>query len=361
MMEWLLIAAALLVAFSNGANDNFKGVATVWGSDTLNYRQALTLATCATVAGSLVSLLLAQTLLQQFSGKGLVPDVVASAPMFLTSVASAGAITVLLATRLGLPVSTTHALIGGLIGAGLGQNAEAVHLDKLTNSFLLPLLLSPLLAAGLGLLVHRLLRLRPAEPDCLCLVAPTQALTASADCTLLNRFSAPALVLANTAACSNLASSVRLSVSRSMDRLHVLSALAICFARAINDTPKLAALLVAAQLLDARVSVLLIAAVMAVGGLVFARRVAETMSRRVARIDPTQGVAANLITAALVLGASQFGLPVSTTHVSVGSIAGVGAAANTLNWATLRNVLLSWLATLPLAAGSAWLALKLLS
>ena len=57
-MESLLIAVALLVAFSNGANDNFKGFATVWGSDTLNYRQALTLATLATVAGSPASRML---------------------------------------------------------------------------------------------------------------------------------------------------------------------------------------------------------------------------------------------------------------------------------------------------------------
>jgi len=108
-MEWFLIAAALFVVFSNGANDNFKGFATVWGSDTLNYRHALTLATLATVAGSLASLMLADTLLQQFSAKGLVPDVVAGAPLFIMSVASGAAATVFLATRLGFPVSTTMA------------------------------------------------------------------------------------------------------------------------------------------------------------------------------------------------------------------------------------------------------------
>lgn len=142
-------------------------------------------------------------------------------------------------------------------------------------------------------------------------------------------------------------------------RLHILSAGLICFARAVNDTPKLAALLVAAHLLQAQVSIGRIAGMMALGGLVFARRVAETMSRRVTRIDPTQGLSANLITATPVLGASQFGLPVSTTHVSVGAIIGVGAGADTLNWGELRNVLLSWVATLPMAAGIAWLALNL--
>src|SRR3989304_6905843 len=107
-MEWLLIAAALFVAFDNGANDNFKGFPTVWGSDTLSYRQALTLANIATVAGTLASLLLAESLAQQFSGKGLVPDMVAVSPLFIMSVARGAAATVFLATRLGFPVSPTH-------------------------------------------------------------------------------------------------------------------------------------------------------------------------------------------------------------------------------------------------------------
>ncbi|UUZ67531.1 inorganic phosphate transporter [Polaromonas sp. P2-4] len=127
----------------------------------------------------------------------------------------------------------------------------------------------------------------------------------------------------------------------------------------MNDTPKLAALLVAAHMLPAQNSIAMIAAVMALGGLLLSRRVAETMSRRVTRMDPTQGLSANLITATLVLGASQFGLPVSTTHVSVGAIAGVGAGADTLNKITLRTILLSWVATLPMAAGLAWLTLQL--
>jgi PiT family inorganic phosphate transporter len=67
-------------------------------------------------------------------------------------------------------------------------------------------------------------------------------------------------------------------------------------------------------------------------------------------------VSANLITALLVLVASNFGMPVSTTHVSVGTIAGVGASANTLDKSVFRNVLLSWLATLPISAAAAFAA-----
>ncbi len=94
---------------------------------------------------------------------------------------------------------------------------------------------------------------------------------------------------------------------------------------------------------------------MAAGGLLSARRVAHTMSHRVTQLDNHQGLAANLINATLVLFASTFGLPVSTTHVSVGSIAGVGASAHTLHWPMLRTIAISWLATLPLAALLAWM------
>lgn len=353
-MAWLLIAAAVFVAFSNGANDNFKGFATVWGSDTLSYRQALILATLATLAGSLASLLLAQTLVQQFSGKGLVPDAIANAPLFILSVASGAAITVFLASRLGFPISTTHALIGGMIGAGIGQSGSEVHFNTLANTFLFPLLFSPVLAAILGILAYRLFRLRPVEKDCACVIAPTPALQPAAGGSLFSRFSAPDIVLASHAACESLETPVRVSISRSMDRLHVLSAMAICFARGVNDTPKLTALLIASHLLSTQVSIAVIGMAMAVGGILFARQVAETMSQRVTRLDHAQGLAANLITATLVLWASKIGMPVSTTHVAVGSIAGVGASAKTLNWHALRNVLLSWVATLPLAAGVAW-------
>lgn len=353
-MEWLLITVVLFVAFSNGANDNFKGFATVWGTDTLNYRQALTLATIATIAGSLASMMLAESLVQQFSGKGLVPDVIASAPLFTLSVASGAAVTVFLSTRLGFPVSTTHALIGGLIGAGFAQSEGAVHFDKLANAFLLPLLLSPLLAALLGILAYRLFHLRPIEKDCACLVAATQTLISTTDGALISRFSTPSIVLAPDAACDRLDAPVRVSVSRNMDRLHVLSAMSICFARSVNDTPKLTALFFAAHVLNTQVSMVAISAAMATGGILFARKVAETMSQRITRMDHAQGFAANLITATLVLFASKFGLPVSTTHVSVGSIAGVGASAKTLDWTALRKVLLSWVVTLPLAASVAW-------
>lgn len=359
-MEYLLMATALFLVFGNGANDNFKGFATVWGSETLGYRQALLLATLATAAGSLLSLSLASGLAQQFSGKGLLPQGIVDAPSFMVSVGIGAALTVIIATRVGLPISTTHALIGGLVGAGLAASPGQVQFAKLWNTFLLPLLFSPVAAAALGLLTYRVLRLRPAAKDCACVISPQVNVVPAAVGAVAN-VSTPRIVIAEGAACDRLERpAARISIARVLDRLHVGSAGMICFARAVNDTPKLAALMIAAHMLHAQVSIVLIAVVMAAGGLLFAQRVAETMSKRVTRMDHTQGVAANLITSALVLIASQFGLPVSTTHVSVGSIAGVGAGAGSLQWDTLRHVLLSWVATLPLAAGIAWIALKVL-
>src|SRR5262245_54710595 len=117
----LLVVAVCILAYANGANDNFKGVATLFGSGTTNYRAALGWGTLTTLLGSLAPLALATLsgrLLQNFSGAGLVEQSLAGRPEYLTAVACGAGLTVLLATRLGLPVSTTHGLVGALVGAG---------------------------------------------------------------------------------------------------------------------------------------------------------------------------------------------------------------------------------------------------
>lgn len=318
----LLAFTAAFLAFGNGANDNFKGFATVWGSETLPYRRALVLATAATVLGGLASVVIAESLLQQFSGKGLVGDELANTPQFALAVAGGAAATVMLATRLGFPISTTHALVGGLVGAGLAQSDTAIHLGNLGSGFVLPLLTSPFISAGLGFVAYGLLSAWRARRERLSTIGS--------------------------------AATVDIGHSRMLDSIHLLSASAICFARGVNDAPKLAALLLGSQLLGGAGSALAVTAAMGLGGWLLSRRVAETMSHRINRLDTGQGISANLITAALVLFASRLGMPVSTTHVSVGSIIGTGGAAGTLHGAVVRNVLLSWVATLPIAAGIAF-------
>src|SRR3954470_21207456 len=98
MIFVLLFLATCFLAYSNGANDNFKGVASLYGSRTTDYRTALTWATVSTFSGSAASIFLAQSLLKKFSGKGLVPDALVGSDYFLLAVVLGAACTVILAT-----------------------------------------------------------------------------------------------------------------------------------------------------------------------------------------------------------------------------------------------------------------------
>ena len=115
-MMFGLICVMLFLAYANGANDNFKGVATLFGSRTTDYRHALWWATWTTLLGSCAAALLSGRLVKVFSGKGLVPETLTHDPSFLFAVGLGAAITVMLATLTGWPISTTHALTGALVG-----------------------------------------------------------------------------------------------------------------------------------------------------------------------------------------------------------------------------------------------------
>ena len=357
MIIALVVVAALFLAFANGANDNFKGFATVWGSNTLNYRKALIIATIAALAGSLLSVFLAHGLVKQFSGKGLVPDEIVALPAFALAVGAGAASAVLIATRVGLPISTTHALVGGLVGAGLASGVGGVDFAVLGSAFFLPLLLSPFVSAFIGYTAYHLLPSRDPAKDCICIVSPTPVAAQGASLTLAR--TTPTIVIDTNEACHVHGANSRGSVSKVIDGAHIASAATICFARSVNDTPKLAGLMVVANAANPTISLLAIAIAVAAGGLLLSRRVAETMSQKLTSLTPVQGLTANLATTALVLAASFKSLPVSTTHVSVGAIAGVGAGARTLSASTARTILLSWIGTLPLAGVMAWIVMRL--
>ena len=108
-MAIFILIAGLFLSYTNGANDNFKGVATLFGSGTSNYNRALYWATLTTFLGSVAAVLLSKGLVASFSGKGLVPNALAQSPDFIFSVALGAALTVFLATLTGFPISTTHA------------------------------------------------------------------------------------------------------------------------------------------------------------------------------------------------------------------------------------------------------------
>src|SRR5207249_7985648 len=154
MLVILLLLATMFLAYANGANDNFKGVASLFGSGTCGYRMAITWATITTFAGSIVSVFLAQTLLKKFSGKGIVPDHFVGSEYFLLAVAIGTGLTVIAATVTGFPISTTHALTGAIIGCGVVAVGSQVNLAALGKGFVLPLLLSPVLAMAIAGLLY---------------------------------------------------------------------------------------------------------------------------------------------------------------------------------------------------------------
>ena len=149
-----LVFAILFVAYANGANDNFKGVATLFGSGTTGYRGALAWGTLTTFAGSVTAVVLSATLVAKFSGKGLVPDALVGSPHFVGAVALGAALTVILATLLSFPISTTHALTGALVGAGMVQAHGQVTFSVLGKAFFLPLLVSPVASMVLAFVLY---------------------------------------------------------------------------------------------------------------------------------------------------------------------------------------------------------------
>jgi PiT family inorganic phosphate transporter len=327
----LIFAAAGFLAYANGANDNFKGVATLYGSGVVSFRTALLWGTTATFAGSLTAAFLGQALIKLFSGSGLVPPEIVAEPAFLLAVLLGASTTVFTTARMGIPISTTHALIGGLTGAGLAAASNAFQFAPLLEKFLIPLAVAPLIpVVVIGLIFptmrFTLTQLRPLLP-----YRPhLQAHPLGAD--IVTPSLTPSLTL-----------------QRLRDGVHFLSAGAVSFARGLNDAPKIAGIALAAGALGVNISIFAIALAMALGGLIHARAVAETLSHKITNISHQEGIAANLVTSFLVLFASKFAVPVSTTHVSVGSIFGIGLARRDANTKLITGIVSAWVLTLPAA------------
>lgn len=358
LMILLLLAGGIALAASNGANDNGKAVSTLVGSGAFSIRFGVRLATFATLLGSLSAVWWGLQLLNAFGGQGLVAPEVIKFECFLPTVAMAAAITVALATWLRLPISTTHALLGGLVGSGLvlgnGFLAWEVFGVKLAG----PLLLSPLLAFAATLILSIPLRWLAGSSttnDCVCVgtapspvCSPSSVMTASVSCVK----SQPIVSVGSLPECLPSGGAVMVSSrARVVRGLHVISALSVSFARGLNDTPKIAAALLSVTALGSSGSLVLVAVVMALGGWFFAQRVTETMSHRITKMDghESDALAGSLTTAFLVIAASRWGVPASTTHVMTGAIVGAGASRGEFRWGMLAKIGLAWVTTLPLA------------
>ena len=365
----IIVGVTLLVAYANGANDNFKGVATLFGSGVTDYRKALWWATITTLAGSVTAFFVATQLVSIFQGKGLVPEFLMGSEPFVTAVILGAALTVCLATKIGIPISTTHSLTGALCGSGFVAVGLQLGFHTLLASFFLPLLVSPLLAVvmatlGYPLLSRAIRSVGLTKKNCVCIGSEQIPAVVTPEGIVMSQ-SAPGLrvLIDNEATCVQRLSGNLFGVNgqRLVDIGHFLSAGAVGFARGLNDTPKLVALGLVGGALDLPWAIALVASVMAFGGLIHAQEVAQTVSKRITAMDPEQGLLANVVTSFLVIFASKWGLPVSTTHISCGALFGIGVANGHARWNIIRTILMAWLLTLPIAALNGGLIYAMLS
>ena len=355
----LLVAIpALVLAWANGANDVSKGVATLIGSGIASARRAILWGTLWTVLGGLAALAWGSALVGTFANGFLTPQF----PMtleFLAGVLTGAFAWLLLATRAGWPVSTTHALLGGIVGAALlVAGPEGLKLSAVGNKALLPLLASPLLAIGL----------------CWVMLVGTRWVAGKVPvwrpgCCPEDEWRKDPFV------CAPDGKTPRSLRRKVLTALHWASGGATSFARGLNDVPKMAALLIvaaapvasqasigAASGHTAAIAIVAVTLIMGLGSVWGGMRVAKVLAHRVTTMDTERGLVANMGTSLLVLAASPLGLPVSTTHVSTGALMGI-------RWAdkltpeqgdALRAILFAWFVTLPIAAGFAAAATALI-
>jgi inorganic phosphate transporter, PiT family len=316
-VSWTLAAVvvvALFFDFTNGFHDTANSIATSVSTRALSPRTAVALAAVLNFAGAFVSIKVAATV-----AKGIVDPHVITLDVVLAGLV--GAIAWNLVTwYLGLPSSSSHALIGGVIGSAVAHSGwDVVQWHGLRVKVLEPSLLAPFLGVGLGFAfmfgLMWVIRRR----------SPTR-------------------------------------VNWLFRRLQLVSGSFVAFTHGTNDAQKtmgiIALALVASGHLDAnfgRPPVWVIAAAalaMAAGTYAGGWRIIKTLGQRVAKIDPPQGFAAQTACALILWGTAHYGYPVSTTHTISGSVMGASATRglSAVRWGVAGNIVLAWLMTIPLAA-----------
>jgi inorganic phosphate transporter, PiT family len=334
----LIAIFALAVAFDyiNGFHDTANAIATSVSTRALKPEHAILLSATANFVGALVF----GTAVAGTIGGGIVQDkMILSNGSMVLAAALLGAISWNLITwALAIPSSSSHALVGGLIGAALASaGTGAVQWDNFTVKVLVPLVSSPIL----GFLVGAALMIL-----------------------LLNVF-----VHANPR-----------HMNERFRRLQIVSATYMALSHGSNDAQKTMGIMTLALYSSGAytlaspsdhkivpVWVILIAATaMSLGTAAGGWRIMKTMGQRVVKLDPVHGFAAETTAASIIMGASHFGMPVSTTHVISSAIMGVGTSENpnAVRWSVARSIITAWILTIPCAAaiaGAAYLALQLLS
>jgi inorganic phosphate transporter, PiT family len=310
---WIVVGTAIAFDFTNGFHDTANAIATSVSTRALSPRFAVAMAAGLNFVGAFLSLAVAATI-----AKGIVD---AAAITLLTVFAGlVGAIAWNLATWwFGLPSSSSHALIGGMVGATLAaQGSSAVLWHGLVEKVAVPALLAPvlaLIAAGLAILVaYRIIgRQSPG-------------------------------VVSRGFRLGQLASSALFSLSHGT-----------------NDAQKTMGIIFLALVANGNMSadddipawvIVSSATAIALGTYFGGWRIVRTMGSKIIKMDPAQGFAAQGAGAAVILSASHVGFPLSTTHVTNGAIMGAGAAKrlSAVRWGVAGNIVLAWVLTLPCSA-----------
>jgi len=336
------------IAFVNGANDVSKGIATLAGSGVTDLRRAISWGTVWTGVGALAAAFVSKALVHTFATGMLARDVHVTTVTALAVICGA-VLWVAIATRKGLPVSTTHAIVGALCGVAIvAFGPNAMNWSVLIGSVALPLLLSPVAALALTAVAVRTIYVVAPQSDCVCFEAPQPVIA-------VEKGTVAATPILHLSTCT--ASEQRRGVAGiTFDHLHWLTSAATSFSRGLNDTPKMVALVLGGILLSRESAIppfaifLAIASGMVAGSLLAGRRVSDVLARKVIRMEHREGFVANLITAALVGPGAALGLPMSTTHVASGALLGLSSPERKPNLSLVRDMVLAWVVTLPGAA-----------
>lgn len=376
MFTALLIFSIALLSYANGANDVSKGVATLVSSGITNYRRAIIWGTIWTIAGGIVSAFVALELVKTFTAAEILKSTANLNQVLQLSVSLGAFVWIILATRTGLPVSTTHAITGAICGAGIAAvGFNEVGWTVLGKKVFLPLSLSPIAAVSISWLFSPIIETisSRAERYCVCLEVKEEVsykpvmvrVGINENISQINSFHQSILMAADKNTCSGyLVSPIRFEV---LDLFHWLSSGMTSFARGLNDAPKIAALAIGASVfgtsLPTSISFLGIALAMGLGSFVLGLRVTETLAEKVTPMNPQEGFAANLTTSILVGIAARLGLPVSTTHVSSGAIIGIGfkRGKESVDWKVVFEMILAWIVTLPVSGLIAFIAFWVLN
>jgi PiT family inorganic phosphate transporter len=311
-----IILAALVYDFFNGFNDCANAIATTVSTRALSPRAAIIMAWVLNFFGAMSHTAVATTV-----GKGVVDPQQVSLVLVLAALIGASAWTGL-ASFSGIPVSVTHSLIGGLLGAGIVASGFQIILVRGINKILLAMILSPIFGFLGGLLL---------------IVAVSWAFKGSPFRKVNHRFK----------------------------RWQILSAAWMAFSHGMNDAQNAMGIIALALVSYGALAtfevplwvMIICATAMALGTSVGGWKVIKTMGSKVFKLQPVHGFSAETSAATVIAGMSFIGAPISTTHVISTAIMGAGSAQglSAVRWGIVRNIIIAWIVTIPASAAVAGL------